>query len=1071
MQTLGVQVPLLAPRISYFSLARDSVILLTLTYKRMKGIKVFFATCLMLVSFLPSWATDGDDVARAGTRRTPGAVASNNRGNATGTAPTTSVATSRIATGLGAANAPTVRNRNTTGANITTRGAGKTNITSRTAVSQRSATSATAPRTTTAHTATVPRATITPARAPISRSATNRATTRTTSVSRAAISRAATTDTQKKLTANDVISRDYKKCREVYYNCMDEFCANKDSQLKRCACSSRMNEFDSVKKSLNTVEDKMLDFNQRLLTVNMDKEDAAALNQATAGELAFQQKDTSKSKKMLDEIAKKLNTSFSDSNFNNSLTAISLSLDTDAAFDSVDSLSGTYNTAKSGTALYSAALPVCREMAAEVCTDDELAIAESGYQVTIEQDCNTVAKTYQTQTDQAREKLREGSALLDMSRLDIYQKRNSDDILTCKSKMLAMLTDSTVCGENLGKCLDTTGRYIDPTTGEAFLTVDLANLNNLIKRPDTNQTWTSVPGNQVFVTYLNSKKKFLEPAMEKCQDISDTVWDEFIEDALAQIKLAQESKLEDMRQACTTLTTQCLTDTAKSLQDFDARALSTFGVAADKTVNAMCTDVRTACTALLKTTGGDADWVGGMTEIATDKTFNTIMQTCREVGRACIIQACKSISGNFGLCENIQTSVNRHAIIDRTSCWGDVKACVASAGDDAIKQIWGRQVTDNQINTDGNFYTLLYSGVHCIDNPINNNDPRWCDTPNTAGDATTNTDTQNRVHDICTTECADASSVDCYTCRLAERLWGNCEKDPKTSLSKDNDHNKIKIPVTTDTDTLMSWFAKNTGTANVPNSCSNTQCGVGEIMSANQGCVPTNAMDDSNWACETSNRIKIFDNWSNCCGKLDMSDGQERLIGGKLDMFGNCCSAPDDLVQISTNNTTDYVGNTVPTFGINNNKLCLGNNAAFRIVTQFTMPNNNPYGNDTANAQAMLICVGANDITHPTLGNNDSLPEGFPNGNELDCNGGHYVIVLYRSDGTSTSYGAYFNPLYGNTTYGTKYESSYRIDETTKRTRQYDGGVWKWLAGNSTDNATIPAPTTTEPKHSIITIE
>lgn len=1025
MQTLGVQVPLLAPRISYFSLARDSVILLTLTYKRMKGIKVFFATCLMLVSFLPSWATDGDDVARAGTRRTPGAVASNNRGNATGTAPTTSVATSRIATGLGAANAPMVRNRNTTGANTTMRGTGTTNITSRTAVSQRSATSATAPRATTARTATVSRATTTPARAPISRSATNRATTRTTAVSRAAISRAATTDTQKKLTADDVISRDYKKCREVYYNCMDEFCANKDSQLKRCACSSRMNEFDSVKKNLENIEDKMLDFNQRLLTVNMDKEDAAALNQATEGELAFQQKDTSKSKKMLDEIAKKLNTNFSDSNFNNSLTAISLSLDTDAAFDSVDSLSGTSNTAKSGTALYSAALPVCREMAAEVCTDDELAIAESGYQVTIEQDCNTVAKAYQTQTDQAREKLREGSALLDMSRLDIYQKRNSDDILTCKSKMLAMLTDSTVCGENLGKCLDTTGRYIDPTTGEAFLTVDLANLGNLITRPDTNQTWTSVPGNQVFITYLNSKKKFLEPAMEKCQDIADNVWDAFIEDALAQIKLAQDSKLEEMRQSCTTLTTQCLTDTAKSLQDFDARALSTFGVAADKTVNAMCADVRTACTALLKTTGGDTDWIGGMTEIATDKTFETVMQTCREVGRACIIQACKSISGNFGLCENIQTSVNRHAIIDRTSCWDEVKACVASAGDDAIKQIWGRQVTEGHINDSGNFYTQLY-----------NCDPY-------ANPKDQNCKDDEPIYDICTTECNAPKSITCYVCRLAERLWGNCEMASTTPLANNDSHNKIKTPVTTDTDTLMSWFAKNTGTTTATNSCSNTQCGIGEKMSPNNGCVPSASLDSSDWVCNPGDRIDIFDGWNNCCG-INSNTG---FVAGTRDKFGNCCASNGDATEINlmwNEFNKEYNNSVVPTNALPGT-LCLGGGAQF--IAQFKVPTGDQYYTGPGTT-AILICAG--DVSGDE--------------NTMRCNGNYVILMRDQESGT------YYNPNYTSYENGQpanqKFESSYRISGGNLRTRKYQDNKWQWLPEHGTNSPAI----TDTPAHCTITV-
>ena len=172
---------------------------------------------------------------------------------------------------------------------------------------------------------------------------------------------------------------------------MDEFCANKDSQLKRCACSSRVNEFDNVKAQLSQVEDKLLDFNQRLLTVNMDKEDALAISQATEGELAFQQEDTTASKELLDEISEKLNTTFETDSFDANLAPISLSLNIDAAFDSVDSLAGSSTTTKSGTELYSAALPVCREMAMEVCTADELDIVESGYQMAIEQDCNTVA--------------------------------------------------------------------------------------------------------------------------------------------------------------------------------------------------------------------------------------------------------------------------------------------------------------------------------------------------------------------------------------------------------------------------------------------------------------------------------------------------------------------------------------------------------------------------------------------------------------------------------------------------------------------------------------------------------
>ena len=109
----------------------------------------------------------------------------------------------------------------------------------------------------------------------------------TTTVSRSAtrpgtVSRAATT----KKTRESVINRNFSNCKSVFFDCMDEFCANKDAQLKRCACSNRQSEFKTTQKSLNNVENGILDFNQRLLKINMDPADAAAINQETEGEAA-----------------------------------------------------------------------------------------------------------------------------------------------------------------------------------------------------------------------------------------------------------------------------------------------------------------------------------------------------------------------------------------------------------------------------------------------------------------------------------------------------------------------------------------------------------------------------------------------------------------------------------------------------------------------------------------------------------------------------------------------------------------------------------------------------------------
>lgn len=721
---------------------------------------------------------------------------------------------------------------------------------------------------------------------------------------------------------NQILSKNYSNCKNVFNECMDEFCANKDAQLKRCACSARIHDFDSTKKQLNAAEDKLLDFSQRLLTVNLDKEDALAINTATEGEEAFYDtKDTTQSKRALDAIAKKLNTSFKDSNFSTNVSSLSWSLNADTAFDSVNSMAGASTTTKSGTALYAAALPICREMAREVCSEYELSIAENGYQMMIEQDCNTVEKSYKAQVEQTRNKILESSALLDMSRLDIYQKRNSDDILTCKGKMLDMLSDNTVCGATLEKCLDTTGRYIDPSTGTAFLTANLVDLNKLILRPSGDQTWASA--NTGFVSFLNSKRKYIESASENCQDIADDVWNAFIEDALAQIKLAQSAKLETVRQSCTTLSSQCLSDAIESIEDFDSRALSVFGVIANKTANGMCNDILNACSIVLD--GAGDIWSQGMTEISTMETYETMMATCREVGRSCIIRSCSSISGNFGLCEDTEYSINRKAILNRYSCWDEVKECVASADERYIDNLMTTMASEIGFN-DGNFYNILYK------NP----------TP---------------TKDLCN-ECTD-NTTECYTCRLTEKIWGNCEHDTTyrdDSGSDANASNRIKKPKNGQ-DTLLYWFAKNTNSENKDWSCKDNTCPGNTIAVKNKDGTITCA-DASNYICGIENKT-LFNPIS----------GTENACKSGFDYNGHCCI--DETAKPKTTWTDQSF----------NKNICTPSSATTYVI-----------GDGTTN----LFCTG-------TVDESDD--------NNIKCNGRLFTISdsIYKSLGDKPINQFYYN--------------------------------------------------------------
>lgn len=648
-------------------------------------------------------------------------------------------------------------------------------------------------------------------------------------------------------------ANDYSKCKSVYYDCMDEFCANKDTSLRRCSCSSRIHEFDDIKKQLSNAEDKMMNFNQRLLAVGLDKEDAAAISVATEGEIGYSNRDLSTSEKLLKKITDTLNSS-EKSKINNDLAAISLSLDTDSAWDTIDSMSGISMTTKNGLDLYNAAQPICIEMAKEVCSDHELEITQSNYKLAIQQDCNTVAKSYDSKYNQAIEKIHESGALLDMARLNAYQQRNSDDILTCKKKILDKMSDSSVCGENLYKCLDITGKYIDPSTGNAFLSNDLYSLTSLLTAPTGNETWSSVPQNQQFISFLNSKKMFLESATEQCQDISDAVWKDFLDDALGQIKLAQNAKLEEIRQSCTTLVAECKSATQESLLDFDARALSTFEVIADTTTNAICADVESSCIALLNSSGGGAsEWASGMTEIATDISYDAILKNCTTVGQDCIIQQCNGTAGNFALCGNF-AAAPRRAILRHDACWNEVLNCVQQSSNLANMNIQNRN----------DFYNSFFglSNINSIPNPCDNDDDK--------------------------------------ACLITEQIWGNCEHDAATTPITTNNNlsglarsNKILIPTSDENTNLLSWLAYNTGTTDATDSCSAYNCPINYQYDANtKTCKrmitstdtetsvgePVQTMDEifyvtSNLTNKCSGGIGSKDVYGNCCASGTVSDG------------------------------------------------------------------------------------------------------------------------------------------------------------------------------------------------------
>ena len=904
----------------------------------MKRITLFLTVCLGLSVFQTVFAVDTETARAANKRGSANTFTTNTSSTRTMTSASKQksdsnrVENSRATTNRNVRNSTTVQNRSAKKTSIVKQrpNTQTTNLKTVTTRSNGLSRSNVQTRSTTARKNLTPKSAAT--RSAVNQIKTNR------------IARAAALDTEK---IEEIKSKDYSKCKDVYFDCMDEFCANKDANLRRCACSTRIHEFDNIKKQLGDVEEQMMGFNRRLLTVGMDKEDAIAINTATEGETAYSQQDKSESEKILERITSSLNDS-KDSKIANDLSAISLDLDMESAWDSVDSLGGASTTAKSGLALYNAAQPVCIAMAKEVCSADEIDVVQNSYNLSIQNDCNTVAKAYNSQYNQTINKIHESSALLDMARLNAYQQRNSDDVLTCRKKMLDQLSDESVCGKDLYKCLDISGQYIDPSTGDAFLSTNLANLANLLTRPTGKTKWTTLSNNKEFVNFLDSKKAFLETATEQCQDIANDIWSDFLEDALAQIKLAQNAKLEEIRRSCLTLIAECKANAIKELEDFDSRALSTFAIAADTTANGMCEETQQTCIGLMDNT----EWTEGIAGLTADISAEKTLENCMTIGKTCIMQKCNGPSGNFALCDSSDEETRRN-ILNRNVCWDDVFDCVKQSGHIAT-------MIEN-INYNDNISNSYFN----------------CDNTNLS-------DSEKQI------------------CKISHKIWGRCDNDVEDSTSE----------IISNEDTLLNWFASQTNEDCHVSRCQagyeQDHCGVCEPMIEPEfvhGITTNNTKVNKEYTINLPEGVARtlaalggihFQPNTN----LNFSEIYAYCPGGcsAKDFFGNCCG---DGYQVDSDTKVCVKTDTwkaVPVQTVN----CTTQDATDARFSYYCEPDYYTTNcEETSRPKTLtLYCVTTDTATYPKLTNPTNAESYIECGS--DASNGYWMIV--------DDFGNYYNP-------------------------------------------------------------
>ncbi len=395
---------------------------------------------------------------------------------------------------------------------------------------------------------------------------------------------------------------EYERCKNSYFTCMDQFCGLKNDDYRRCSCSNRVFDLMDSRKVLNEAGDKLTVFNENLTVVGMTAAQASAMKTASDGEKALTD-DKSASKALLQAIMNSIKGK--DTNVGGKFTelnSINLSFDTANAFGNMDAgqAIATYN----GQNLYNAIYPQCRDAVRTDCNNASLQRAVTAYLMAVEQDCNTVQTAIENKQKQMKSTIREGSAMLDLARVENRQKHNSSDFTTCLNDVEKAILSEQVCGAGYHKCLDN-GEYIDLTTGKPIAGVaDFYKLEELLTFSSgveaANQKLSKIINNRKFVqNFENKTKKFASDALDKCVEIADDVWAEYLDKAMLSIYYAQKSKVAEIRQGCFDFVSACymngdksMTDAMKELLDDSGLSIQPDRVALN---SAMCTDYVQSC--------------------------------------------------------------------------------------------------------------------------------------------------------------------------------------------------------------------------------------------------------------------------------------------------------------------------------------------------------------------------------------------------------------------------------------------------------------------------------------------
>ncbi len=358
----------------------------------------------------------------------------------------------------------------------------------------------------------------------------------------------------------------YNNCRDAYFTCMDQFCAQQNDSYRRCVCSSRLSDIQARENVLSKTSDSLQDFgNLNISVMTKTKPEVQAMLSASTGEVAAAYaRDKSAAAKELSGISAVLaNTK---SNALSTSGKVDIGGDIKTIWLTTDLAGGDSIANLTGEKLYNAVNGQCIELVRATCgSDSTLAMVASAYGMYIENDCSALANALDKKIVAANAAVRDAEKQMHVARLENYNNHNSTPINDCVANVRADITMDTACGTDYIHCLDMTGKYLNYETGEPIYTAQFYQLADMISLDgDILNNYR----NHNIVADLERRRPYAARSLDSCRDIADVVWDEFVRQAITEIYQGQQARIRQVKNECLDVVNQCYDEQNQQLKDF-----------------------------------------------------------------------------------------------------------------------------------------------------------------------------------------------------------------------------------------------------------------------------------------------------------------------------------------------------------------------------------------------------------------------------------------------------------------------------------------------------------------------